>query len=268
MARKLGLCVITALTQPFEGHGTHEDASVIPIRDPEMDKVGTREGERHRVGSQEVMDQVGYQGLRWTAPSYPMPPLGAARYALVPTLIPTLLFRHQSQSHGLPSVHYEYPGPPTPSIIDPDPHTAYTEAQCLGPKSLSRTPLGCTSTLPDPRPSSQAYAEARRLGLKSVSEEDGSDAAALALRLEKEDKEEAKAQAEREREKKVTAASIGSAVTAKEAAASSRSGANRPASGPSVPPMSPLGAAAKKLCTNAAKAAAAVLKRAIGGGRA
>ena len=39
MARKLGLCIIAALTRPFTGHGTREDEHVIAVRDAEMDEV-------------------------------------------------------------------------------------------------------------------------------------------------------------------------------------------------------------------------------------
>ena len=40
MARKLGLCIIVSLTQPFTGHGTREDEHVTAVRDAEMDEVG------------------------------------------------------------------------------------------------------------------------------------------------------------------------------------------------------------------------------------
>ena len=39
MARKLGLALLTCLTQPYNGHGTHEDESIIAVRDPEIDAV-------------------------------------------------------------------------------------------------------------------------------------------------------------------------------------------------------------------------------------
>ena len=44
MARKLGMCLIEALTAPFSGSGTKEDVSVLPIRDAELDAVSTMRG--------------------------------------------------------------------------------------------------------------------------------------------------------------------------------------------------------------------------------
>ncbi|GAX80751.1 hypothetical protein CEUSTIGMA_g8186.t1 [Chlamydomonas eustigma] len=64
----------------------------------------------------------------------------------------------------------------------------------------------------------EAYTEAHRRGLKSVSEEDGSDAAALQVRISKAQKEDAKMDLVRKKEAALVALSVGSALTASAAA--------------------------------------------------
>ena len=74
----------------------------------------------------------------------------------------------------------------------------------------------------------QAYAEAKQIGLKSYAEEDGSDASALEAMVAKREKEEARTEAEREDNRRLIAAAVGSAMTAKAAAAKSQAGGSKP----------------------------------------
>ncbi|KAG1677047.1 hypothetical protein FOA52_001217 [Chlamydomonas sp. UWO 241] len=64
----------------------------------------------------------------------------------------------------------------------------------------------------------EAYAESARLGLKSVLEEDGTDARIMAERLEKMEKEHRGKDAERAREQAIIAAAVGDCLTAAQAA--------------------------------------------------
>ncbi len=56
MAKKLGLCVISALTMPFGGYGTKEDACVIHIKDSDMEEAYA---EARRLGLKSYCEEDG-----------------------------------------------------------------------------------------------------------------------------------------------------------------------------------------------------------------